>query len=277
LLDVERLSAFFHENGFADIRDMTVRGYLDAAESELESYIQHYEAGAHPPGVKPAGRWDVSALRVAFDRASSALLLRGVKGARLFVPDTGVLVPPATDDASTIERIANELDARGNWAAAADAWARLRVRFPDNPTGFRRGSHALLKLGLPDQAERILLVGTKLFPSDPTMWTQYCTLADRRCAWAEAAVRWTQFRAAFPKDTVGYLQGMMALLKLGQLNDAAELASSACARFPDNAEISALAGWLSYCQQNWDGGIRLLGGIAQGSGLKAGQYQLRFA
>ncbi len=131
--------------------------------------------------------------------------------------------------------LAMALDAqqRGDWAAAAELWARVRTLAPNEPAGYGFGAEVAKNLGQVAEADDILAVGVGRFPTDHGLAADFANLAAHRRAWAEALTRWSQFRSRFPTHPAGFVGAAWAFREQGQLDLAEVLLGEAVQRFPD--------------------------------------------
>lgn len=92
-------------------------------------------------------------------------------------------------------------DMSSDWHAAGERWKFVVKRFPDEPIGYAKLAHVLIRyLGGIDEAEAILSVGMKLFPQDIRIAREYARVADQRGDWSEALRRWEELSARWPED-----------------------------------------------------------------------------
>jgi predicted Zn-dependent protease len=62
---------------------------------------------------------------------------------------------------------------QGDWQEAAERWAEVRTRFPDDLIGYTGGVRALLEVGRSYEAEKILEEAKRRFPSSATELSDY--------------------------------------------------------------------------------------------------------
>ena len=99
---------------------------------------------------------------------------------------------------------------RGDWAAAVERWAELRRVFPDQSSGYERGTVALLNAGRLEEAEGLACEALERFPDRPGGCVQraegHSVLAMRReefHSWAVAIGRWEAVRGPLSGPCVG--------------------------------------------------------------------------
>ena len=120
---------------------------------------------------------------------------------------------------------------RRDWNLAIERWDAFRQEFPDHPLGYSRGAEALLKVGRPDDAERLAREAVSRHPTLPGGHVQLAEVAMRRRDWVAAADRWGRLRRDFPDQRSGYVRGARALVRAGSTDEARRVESEARARF----------------------------------------------
>jgi tetratricopeptide (TPR) repeat protein len=241
LIDIERLAAFFRSHGLARLEGCSVAAYLDAAEEDLRRYVAHFSPVAPVNGIGLADAWEVSELRLRFERQRQALLVRGGIASRPPPLPVDEVMLDETEDAETIEFQANAAHRAGNWAEAERCWMRHRVRFRDNPNGHLLGAMALMGLGRFDEAEALLTAGVARFPDLPQMCAAHALLAHLRGDQAASAERWSRYADRFPANSHGYAFGIDLLKRIERYDDAGSLLLLATRQFPDDPHIAAHA------------------------------------
>ena len=181
-------------------------------------------------------RWE--AVRVAFPQEASGY----VRGAEALV-EAGRLGEAEGLACEALERFpdrpggcvqrAEVAMRREDWAGAIGRWEAVRGAFPDQSSGYERGTVALLNAGRLGEAEGLACEAMERFPDRPGGCVQRAEVAMRREDWAVACERWEAVRGAFPDHASGYVRGAEALLNAGRLEETEGLACEAMERFPD--------------------------------------------
>src|SRR5438045_8049822 len=86
---------------------------------------------------------------------------------------------------------------RGDFAEAAERWARLRREAPHHSVGFIAGALALRDAGRFDDAEALLRDAMQRFPDEAGPVIDHAWLAHVRRDWTEASSRWEDVRSRF--------------------------------------------------------------------------------
>lgn len=162
---------------------------------------------------------------------------------------------PALTTGMTAEQAiarAREASAARVWNDAADRWADVRLRFPDEAAGYSEGAKAQDALGAYQASDAILAEGIRRLPDHRDIYVEYAHNAGRRQDWMEAAVRWQAIRQSFPDFWLGYAAGGAALRQSGQLRDAGTLVAQGLARFTDASELLFEHARLAEAEGNWD-------------------------
>ncbi|HVC60821.1 MAG TPA: tetratricopeptide repeat protein [Acetobacteraceae bacterium] len=128
-------------------------------------------------------------------------------------------------------------EARSDWAAADRRWAEVRTRWPRHPDGWTGGVRTLSQLGQIDAAELLADQGWALFPLDAALAFVWADLPRLRGDLAPRADRWAQVRTMHPQNPGGYAAGALALLDLGRLEHAEQVASEGCSTFPADRDV----------------------------------------
>ena len=102
------------------------------------------------------------------------------------------------------------------------------------PSGYERGTVALLNAGRLEEAEGLAEEAVGRFRERPGSHLRCAELAMRRGEWGLACERWEAVRVAFPQEASGYVRGAEALLEAGRVEEAEGLACEAMERFPEH-------------------------------------------
>ena len=156
------------------------------------------------------------------------------------------------DQSGVPKRLAESAMRRGNWAAARELWEELRQAFPDDSSGYVRGTVALLGAGCLEEAECLAVEALERFPDHSGAHVQRAEVAMRREDWAVASAMWADLREVFPYHTSGYVRGATALLGAGRLEEAEKLAVEAVSRFPDRPGGYAQHAEVAMRHEDWE-------------------------
>ncbi len=120
--------------------------------------------------------------------------------------------------------------ARGDTDTALDMAARLRGRFPDDPSGYRIGAAAARGAGRLADAQAILSEAEARFANTAWILAESAWIARASGDMVRAADLSAQLRARFPDEPAGYQIGLAAALDLGRFDEVAALAAAPAAR-----------------------------------------------
>ena len=138
---------------------------------------------------------------------------------------------------------------RRDWALAADLFAVLRARFPNQVASYGGGMLALRELGRIDEAEAVAVAAIDRFPTDIGLRIDQAWLAQVAQNWPVALERWAAIRAIAPHLQDGYMMAARALQGLWRHDDADALLTEAIQRFPQAEAPAADYAW-NALQQN---------------------------
>jgi len=220
-------------------------GELGADSERDRAMSDVLERAAEPREADAAGLGDASACLAAAraERDAGRLERAGalLAGARARFPDE---VEPLVES-GWLAQVA------GDWPVAAHWWAEVRRRPPHHLVGFVNGAAAVGRLGLPDEAERLLAEAVARYPGQPAPWIELATLAQRRGDWPQAARRWAEARARFP-DSVATLLGAARAARERHRHDEADAAlREAISRFPAARDAWTEYAWLASVKRDW--------------------------
>ncbi len=120
--------------------------------------------------------------------------------------------------------------ARGDTDSALDMAARLRGRFPGDPTGYRIGAAAARGAGRLADAQAILSEAEARFANTAWILAESAWIARASGDMVREADLSAQLRARFPDEPAGYQIGLAAALDLGRFDEVAALAAAPAAR-----------------------------------------------
>ena len=110
---------------------------------------------------------------------------------------------------------------RGDPAAAADRWARIRAIDPFFHPGYYEGARCLTEADRHAEADAVYDAAIERFSDQAWPLLNQAMLAHARADWNAAIARWELLRARFPQQEEGYSFGAGALRAAGR-NDEAE-------------------------------------------------------
>lgn len=139
---------------------------------------------------------------------------------------------------------------RRDWAVAADRWAALRQRFPNDGQGYVLGAQALTESGRLDDADAVLDEGRRSVPQNPWVMGTWGHFAQRHRDSDEALRRYAEIRRVLPGHPLGHVAAAAILRDQKQFRDAEATIAGALARFPQDA--GALIDWASIAQAQGD-------------------------
>jgi tetratricopeptide (TPR) repeat protein len=138
------------------------------------------------------------------------------------------------------------------WEEMAVLCDRMRSRFPGHAGGYSMGLAAARALGQLEAANALAGLAMELFPDDPQVWAESGLLALQGRRWTEAIGRFEALRTRFPDLASGYLLGAIAWREMGSLDDAADLADAAIARFPEEVALLIERAWIWAAKDDWE-------------------------
>ena len=142
---------------------------------------------------------------------------------------------------------------------ACELWGDLRRRFPDETSGFIRGTAALLQAGRLEECEPVADEAARRFPDRTEVHHHRAELAMRRHDWDLACELWGEMRRRFPDHAPGFVRGAEALLQAGRLEECEPVAAEAADRFPDRGDAHYHRAELAVRRHDWDLACELWG------------------
>lgn len=248
LFDLDRFVTFLRDRGLAQLKEIDVRRYYEAAEKDLRDYFTFHMQNE----IEEVDLWRVGEVRLEFEKLRQRFLGGGVPS------HVNIAVPKAIEsDAESTWKKAWAAHAGGEWLEAAQLWEIYRERFPDSIEGFTHGSYALIELGRFYEADALLEPAIERFPF-AEIYSNYALVAHHRHDWRNAVSRWELFRERFPEYRIGFSLQSIALCELGQYADADSLLRQGMDFHPDDEELLENYAWvaqrqgaLSEAQQRW--------------------------
>lgn len=144
---------------------------------------------------------------------------------------------------------------RADWPVAAQRWAVVRERQPQEAAGWRLGAAAAEHLGRTAEAALLLEEAERRSPDPAAGLVQHAREALSGGRWADAADVCNLLRQRFPDRIAGYTGAAAALRELNRLDEAAALLDAAAERFHDAAELRLGRAWLAHATGDWDAAI----------------------
>ncbi|MGA2049995.1 MAG: glycosyltransferase 61 family protein [Terracidiphilus sp.] len=241
LFDLDRFVAFLRDRGLAELKEIDVRRYYEAAERDLRDYFTFHMQNE----IEEVDLWRVGELRLEFEKLRQRFL-SGHAPLLLNVSAQAVL----DGDAESIWDNAWAAHHSGEWLEAAHLWEVYRERFPNSSEGFAHGSYALIELGRFYEADAVLLPAMERFPF-AEVFSNYALVAHHRHDWREAVTRWELFRDRFPEYRIGFSLESVALCELGRFVEADSLVLKGLEFHPDDEELLENYAWVAQRQEDW--------------------------
>src|SRR5579872_556023 len=144
---------------------------------------------------------------------------------------------------------------RQAWDAAAERFARVRQRFPDEPAGYLGGAAVLAQQGRVPDAEALLELGIRQIPENPQLALERARLAVHplgpRRDWDEALQRLERLRGRFPDFEPAYFFAMNFARDATRLDEAEAIAQDAIARFPSSRGLAVQHARIALDRNDW--------------------------
>ena len=150
---------------------------------------------------------------------------------------------------------------RRDWDLAIELWGEVRRRFPDEASGFIRGTAALLETDRLEECDSVASEAAERFPERSEVHFHRAELAMRRRDWDLACELWGEVRRRFPDYAPGFIRGTAALLETDRLEECSSVASEAAERFPERSEAHYHRAELAMRRRDWDLACELWGEV----------------
>ncbi len=112
---------------------------------------------------------------------------------------------------------------RGQWTEAAEAWERLRQKFPDREDGYLHGGAALRVTRRHADARAVMEQGRRVFPNAPGIVAELGRLALDCSDFERAEQLFAELRHRFPERAEGYVGGARVRMAAHDVSGADEL------------------------------------------------------
>jgi tetratricopeptide (TPR) repeat protein len=181
----------------------------------------------------------VDAITNTYLLAADLLPERPLEDLERFDGDLGVLFRQTTllegfsSDKSAREEAATAASERGDWERAAALWDELRKMFPQNASYWLKAGEALSEARMIDRAEHIFDEAIFLFPDHNWIAYRHIRVAHDSGRCAEALERAEKLRRKANDFWPAWVAATDALVMLGRMQEAEELARQAVATFPN--------------------------------------------
>lgn len=123
--------------------------------------------------------------------------------------------------------------ARQDWPEALVRWERAERKAVGRPEVYSGRALALREQLRFDEADTVLADAMKRFPNAPSLIADYAWIAHARRDWPEATIRWAELRRRFPRQSIGFTNGAVALRETGRIEEAEQLLTLEVQTFPD--------------------------------------------
>lgn len=139
-------------------------------------------------------------------------------------------------------------EASGDWSDAYRRWAEISDRHPAGLIGM---AEALHRQGKDAEAEALLEKSRMLWPLEVGMRALYARIAAEAGRIDEAVQRWAVVRDRFPRDQIGYTEGLTLLRAHQRWEEAEAVAAEAVDRFPDRTWPHLEYAMLAHLRRDW--------------------------
>lgn len=140
---------------------------------------------------------------------------------------------------------------RRDWPEMLRRWEQMKIRFPDQPTGYTGMALPLREMGRFEEAERLLLEAMERFPDESGPAIEYALVAQHQRDWPRALPRWKTVQQRFRAHPSGYTWTALVLRHLQRLDEAEEVLSVARKRFPEDPGVLTECAQLSEARNDW--------------------------
>ncbi|HVY16400.1 MAG TPA: hypothetical protein VHB27_14335 [Rhodopila sp.] len=155
------------------------------------------------------------------------------------------------DDLTIFIEYARIADRKEDWEAALARWHDVYKRFK-HATGIAGSLRALGELKRFDEADALFEDVRFTYGNEFSVWTQFARNAERRDDWAEANIRWEQFRQRFPRSSLGFIEGSAVLRRLGLEAEAEDLLGIGASQVDPEPKILAEYAFAAHRRSAWE-------------------------
>lgn len=134
-------------------------------------------------------------------------------------------------------------DLKQDWDQARQRWDVVRARF-GHLSGYTGAAHALINLGLHDDAEALFTAARVRFPTEPASSAGLARCAEAKNEIVQAITLWKRLAQHFPMHIFSVLEAANALERLNSAQDAENVLRGAIERFPSDMRPSMALGEL---------------------------------
>jgi tetratricopeptide (TPR) repeat protein len=138
--------------------------------------------------------------------------------------------------------------AGGDWAEAYRRWEEISDRHPAGLTGM---AEALHQQGKDAEAEALIESSRLKWPLEVDLRALYARIAADGGRIDEAVQRWAAVRERFPRDQIGYSEGLALLRGHQRWEEADAVAAAAVSQFPDRIWTYVEHAMLAHQRQDW--------------------------
>ncbi|HEY4041920.1 MAG TPA: tetratricopeptide repeat protein, partial [Rhodopila sp.] len=133
-----------------------------------------------------------------------------------------------------------------DWRAAAERWAAIRNRFPNDWPGYGAQARALREMGRPSEADALVATAAQQFPEQTELLQELALAAEHGRDWATAEAWWRSFLQRNTQPWEAYI-GLAGVLREQRRHDeAAGALAEALDRFPHSPDaLIAIVGQIS--------------------------------
>ncbi len=158
------------------------------------------------------------------------------------------------DDFEIARKYAYIAEYAKKWEQALEHWNYCREHFA-KPYPWIAAAKCLFELDRPFDAEQLLLKAETQFQANLNILSDLAWCAMKRGDTAEALVRWTLVRDAYPREAIGYTGAVQVYLSMGKTDEADEMMRTGIERNDDDAELLVEYGRLAHNRGDWDAAI----------------------
>jgi len=232
---------------------------LDQAPEDIKQKLSWIAARAHIAEQ----RHDLQAALSLWDKAITAYSgsIEARTGAFDVLVDLGRLEDAQNVLLPAVRRYPDSLDIgrrfawlahyKNDWGEAASRWAKLRVKFDDEPIGYSGGIASLRAMGCYAEAEALGTEGLDRFPEDFELLLEHAQIATTRGEWAEAIERFQKLRSLHAFEPNTYPPFVTALTQAERWDEADTIIREAQDRLGHSIELSCAFAAVAAEKKDW--------------------------